>query len=218
VDDPLRIVNAVRQRLLRLGAELITGEAAALSLATPERPAVVLADGRRCEADKIVVAAGAWSALLARSVGDRALLESERGYNTTLPASTGRLRREVIFAERRFVATPLAMGLRIGGAAEFAGLVAAPNFQRSEALLTLARRYLPGLVEHGAKQWMGHRPATPDSLPVIGPSAANPRLLYAFGHGHLGLTQSATTGELIGALLDGRPARLDLTPYSIARF
>ncbi len=218
VDDPLRIVSALRQRVRSLGAEFITGNAAALSLSAPERPAAVLTDGRRCAADKLVAAAGAWSAQLAKTVGDKALLESERGYNTTLPASAKRLTREVVFAERKFVATPLAVGLRIGGAAEFAGLDAAPNYRRSDALLALARRYFPNLDERGAQQWMGQRPTTPDSLPVIGPSGANPRLLYAFGHGHLGLTQSVTSGELIGALLDGSPPRLDLAPYSIKRF
>lgn len=218
VNDPLSIVSALRQRLQSLGAELVTGEAAALSLSSPERPAVLLAGGRRFEADKMVVAAGAWSARLAQTVGDKALLESERGYNTTLPASASRLRREVIFAERKFVATPLAIGLRIGGGAEFAGLAAPANYRRSSALLQLARRFLPGLDESGARQWMGHRPATPDSLPVIGPSRANPRLLYAFGHGHLGLTQSVTTGELIGALLAGSQPAVDLAPYAINRF
>lgn len=218
VGDPLHIVNTLRQRLLARGAVLLTGEAVSLSLAQPDHPAVLLADGRRCAAERVVVAAGAWSAALAQSAGDRVLLESERGYNTTLPASAHHLRREVIFAERKFVAAPLSVGLRIGGAAEFAGLLAPPNFKRSAALLQLARRYLPGLDETGARQWMGHRPATPDSLPVIGPSGANPRLLYAFGHGHLGLTQSAATGELLGALLDGSAPRVDLAPYSISRF
>lgn len=218
VNDPKRIVDALRQRLQSQGAQLVTGEALSISLDVPDKPAALLADGRRCAGDKLVVAAGAWSERLARTVGDRALLESERGYNTTLPASATRLTREVIFAERKFVATPLTVGLRIGGAAEFAGLDAAPNYQRSDALLQLARRFLPGLDESGAQQWMGHRPATPDSLPVIGPSAKNPRLLYAFGHGHLGLTQSATTGELIGELLAGCEPAVDLSPYSITRF
>ena len=139
-------------------------------------------------------------------------------HNTTLPASATRLRREVIFAERKFVATPLAIGLRIGGAAEFAGLEAPPNYRRSDALLQLARRYLPGLDESGAQKWMGHRPATPDSLPVIGASGTSPRVFYAFGHGHLGLTQSVTTGELIGELLAGVTSSVDLAPYAITRF
>lgn len=218
VNDPKRIVDALRQRVQALGGRLVTGQALSIALDAPDKPAVLLADGRRCAGDKLVIAAGAWSERLARTVGDRALLESERGYNTTLPASATRLTREVIFAERKFVATPLAIGLRIGGAAEFAGLDAAPNYQRSDALLQLARRFLPGLDETGAQQWMGHRPATPDSLPVIGPSGRNPRLLYAFGHGHLGLTQSATTGELIGDMVAGHKPGVNLTPYAITRF
>lgn len=218
VDDPKHIVDALRQRVQSLGAAFITGDAVLISLDSTEQPAVALADGRRVSADQVVIAAGAWSARLARTVGDRALLESERGYNTTLPASATRLRREVIFAERKFVATPLAIGLRIGGAAEFAGLEAPPNYRRSDALLQLARRYLPGLDESGAQKWMGHRPATPDSLPVIGASGTSPRVFYAFGHGHLGLTQSVTTGELIGELLAGVTSSVDLAPYAITRF
>jgi D-amino-acid dehydrogenase len=218
IDDPKRVVIRLRERIQALGGEFVTGEAASISLDDRAHPAVLLSDGRRLAGDALVVAAGAWSAKLARSVGDRALLESERGYNTTLPASATRLNREVIFAERKFVATPLAIGLRIGGAAEFAGLEAPANYQRSTALLKLARRYLPDLDETGAQQWMGQRPTTPDSLPVIGPSPANPQLFYAFGHGHLGLTQSAATGELIGNLLANTKPPIDMGPYAITRF
>jgi len=220
VDDPKRIVEALRQRVQVQGAALITGEAHRLM---PHSDAgayagVQLADGRQIRGDKVLVAAGAWSARLARTVGDRALLESERGYNTTLPASRACLSREVIFAERMFVAAPLAVGLRIGGAAEFAGLDAPANYRRSDALLALARRYIANLDEHGAQQWMGQRPTTPDTLPVIGASPNHPRILYAFGHGHLGLTQSATTAALIGDLLDKRQSPIDLAPYAIGRF
>ncbi|OZI23108.1 amino acid dehydrogenase [Bordetella genomosp. 9] len=218
VDDPLNIVRALRERIRQDGGQLVTADVAALALDDPGRPAALGRDGRRHAADRVVVAAGAWSGALARSVGDRVLLESERGYNTTLPAATGMLDREVIFAERKFVATPLAIGLRIGGAAEFAGLDAAPNYRRSDALLALARRYLPGMDERDARRWMGHRPATPDSLPVIGASPVSDRVLYAFGHGHLGLTQAATTGAIVGDLLADADPRIDLRPYSISRF
>lgn len=218
VDDPLNIVRALRERIRQDGGRLVGADIAALSLADPLRPAAVDRAGRRHAGDRLLVAAGAWSGALARSAGDRVLLESERGYNTTLPAAAAMLDREVIFAERKFVATPLAVGLRIGGAAEFAGLDAPPNYRRSDALLALARRYLPGMDERGARRWMGHRPATPDSLPVIGPSPASERLLYAFGHGHLGLTQAATTGAIVGGLLTGADPGIDLRPYSISRF
>jgi D-amino-acid dehydrogenase len=128
------------------------------------------------------------------------------------------LRREVIFAERKFVATPLSCGLRIGGAAEFGGLHAEPNFKRCQALVTLATRYLPDLRTGGGTNWAGHRPATPDSLPVIGASPRHRHVFYAFGHGHLGLTQAATTGRLIANLIRGAPDTIDLSPYAIARF
>jgi D-amino-acid dehydrogenase len=218
VDDPLNIVRALRDRVRQDGGRLVTVDVAGLSLRDPSRPAAVGRDGQHYAGDRLVLSAGAWSGALARSVGDAVLLESERGYNTTLPGATGMLAREVIFAERKFVATPLAIGLRIGGAAEFAGLEAPPNYRRSEALLRLARRYLPDMDERGAQRWMGNRPATPDSLPVLGPSPASDRLLYAFGHGHLGLTQAATTGAIVGSLLDGADPGVDLAPYSISRF
>jgi D-amino-acid dehydrogenase len=218
VDNPLNIVRALRERVRQDGGRLVSADVAALALDEPLRPAALDRDGRRHAGDRLVVAAGAWAGALARSAGDRVLLESERGYNTTLPAAAGMLDREVIFAERKFVATPLAIGLRIGGAAEFAGLQAPPNYRRSDALLALARRYLPGMDERGARPWMGNRPATPDSLPVIGPSPASDRLLYAFGHGHLGLTQAATTGAIVGSLLAGADPGIDLGPYSISRF
>jgi D-amino-acid dehydrogenase len=166
----------------------------------------------------VVLAAGAWSKPLAASIGDRVLLESERGYNTTLPTPGISVTRELIFAERKFVATPLATGLRIGGAAEFGGLTSRPNFKRSETLVKLAKRYLPDFDSDQGIQWSGHRPATPDSLPVIGRSPNNRNVIHAFGHGHLGLTQAATTGRLVADLIDNKPASLDLTPYRIERF
>jgi D-amino-acid dehydrogenase len=218
LSDPTCVVDALRQTIRRDGAELIEGDAVRLLTQDRARPGVTLRSGVTLSSDYLLVAAGAWSARLAETAGDRALLESERGYNTTLPHSADRLRREVIFAEKMFVATPLAIGLRIGGAAEFAGLAAPPNFKRSDALLALARRYIPNLNEDGAGRWMGQRPTTPDSLPVIGPSPRCEMLLYAFGHGHLGVTQAATTAQLVVDLLEGQPPSLDIAPYSIARF
>lgn len=218
VADPKRIVEGLRGTLVCAGATLLEGHATALQPMPDGRVSVQLSHGQACTGDRVIVAAGAWSKQLVSSLGERVLLESERGYNTTLPQARGLLNREVIFSERKFVATPLDIGLRIGGAAEFAGLEAPPNYRRSEALLTLGKRFMPSIDDRDAVQWMGHRPTTPDSLPVIGPSTTHPAVLYAFGHGHLGLTHAATTAFLIAGLLAGRMSPIDLTPYSIARF
>ncbi|MER9158379.1 FAD-binding oxidoreductase [Mesorhizobium sp. M0778] len=217
VSDPKRVVDSLRSWLAANGATLIAAQVSHIA-PSPEGGTVTLADGSVLNASKIVVAAGAWSAELSRQLGEHALLESERGYNTTIAAPQIALNRTMIFAERKFVATPLSIGLRIGGAAEFGGLRATPNFARSKALIELAKAYLPGLDGHGGVVWSGHRPATPDTLPVISRSATHAHILYAFGHGHLGLTQGPTTGKLIGDLLFGRDPPIPLGPYSIERF
>jgi D-amino-acid dehydrogenase len=217
LSDPKDLMRGLRVWLLDQGASITTSEVVAIEKGTAAGLSVTVESGR-VAADVVVVAAGAWSGLLARRLGDRVSLESERGYNMTLPAPGIVLKHELIFAERKFVATPLASGLRIGGAAEFAGLDAPANFRRSEALLALAQLYLPGLRSEGAAAWMGQRPATPDSLPIIGRSPRRRNILYACGHGHLGLTQAATTGRLIADLVGERTPPIDMAPYSIARF
>jgi D-amino-acid dehydrogenase len=216
INDPKRLVDGLRQWLQGEGVTIRAG--AVRTVSGVGSPAVELDDGSTVSTDAVVIAAGAWSAKLAARLGDRVLLESERGYNTTIPNPGIRLSREIIFAERHFVATPLTCGLRIGGAAEFGGLDAPANFKRSEALVKLASRYLPGLQRQDGVNWAGHRPATPDSLPVIGGSPRHPNVFYAFGHGHLGLTQAATTGRLVADLVQRRPTPIDITPYAISRF
>ena len=165
-----------------------------------------------------VVACGAWSKQLAAGLGDAVPLETERGYNTTLPPGAFDVRRQLTFGGHGFVVTRLSSGIRVGGAVELGGLKLAPNFRRSEAMLKKAKSFLPGLDTAGGKQWMGFRPSMPDSLPVIGRSTGSDRVLYAFGHGHLGLTQSAATGRLVADLRAGRTPPLDLAPFRPDRF
>jgi D-amino-acid dehydrogenase len=85
-------------------------------------------------------------------------------------------------------------------------------------MLTKAARFLPGLRTEGGTRWMGFRPSLPDSLPAIGPLPGRPDVICAFGHGHLGLTQSAGTAELVADLLTGRSPPIDLTPFAPGRF
>jgi D-amino-acid dehydrogenase len=218
VSDPKRVALRLLTWVSRNSARVVQGVATRIEVADGSRCVVLMADGSSVCGDALVVATGAWSAQFCSQLDDLVSLESERGYNTTIAEPGIALGREIIFAERKFVATPLSCGLRIGGAAEFGGLTAPPNYERSKALVTSAKRYLPGLETTGGVEWMGHRPATPDSLPVISQSARSPNVYYAFGHGHLGLTQAATTGRLIAELISGLTPVIELDPYRIQRF
>ena len=217
VSDPydfaLAIANAVRQR----GGSVMHAEVVRLA---PFSAGVTLqlAGGELIEAKDVVVAGGAWSRELTARLGDPIPLETERGYNTTLPPGSFDLKRQLTFGSHGFVITPLSSGVRIGGAVELAGLKMPPNYTRADAMLKKAKRFLPDLQTSGGRQWMGFRPSLPDSLPAIGRSRASPRIVYAFGHGHLGLTQSAATGKLVAELLTGAAPSIDLTPFSPQRF
>jgi D-amino-acid dehydrogenase len=217
VSDPFDYATAVARSIADRGAHIIQGEVSAVA-PSGDGAVLRLTDGRSLSAAAVVIAAGAWSRRLVEPLGDRIPLETERGYNTTLPPGAFDVRRQLIFGGHGFVITPLSTGLRVGGAVELGGLDLPPNFARAAAMLAKAERFLPGLNPEGGRQWMGFRPSLPDSLPVIGPSRASPRIVYAFGHGHLGLTQSAGTGRLVRELICGETPSIDLTPFRASRF
>jgi glycine/D-amino acid oxidase-like deaminating enzyme len=217
VDDPKNLGKAIWAYAERQGAVFLGGNVG-LVMPSQQRILVQLRHGRTVVARRLVIAAGAWSHLLARPFGDRIPLETERGYNTTLPKTAFDVKRQLIFSGHGFVITPLETGLRIGGAVELGGLDRPPNFARSKAMLEKAGRFLPGLDPSGGREWMGYRPSLPDSLPVIGRARSMPDVFYAFGHGHLGLTQAAATARLVRDMIDGKPPAIDLGAFSAQRF
>lgn len=114
--------------------------------------------------------------------------------------------------------TPTAGGIRVGGSVEMAGFHRAPNWRRARILVEHAKFALPSLKVENTTEWMGHRPATPDTIPVLSASSRTKGLYYSTGHGHLGLTYSATTGILMADMIMGRNPPVDMTPFRIDRF
>ena len=114
--------------------------------------------------------------------------------------------------------SPIDGKIRIIGTAKLAKVSALANYQRAKRLIPLAQHLLPGLDASGGQEWMGHRPSTPDSLPVLGRSARHPNVYFAFGHNHSGLTLGGMTGRLMADLVAGRPTSVDLAPFDPARF
>lgn len=218
VRDPHALVRRLSEAFVARGGVIRQAEVGRLE---PRGAGVRLhTDAGALDADRAVVAAGAWSHRLARGLGLEVPLETERGYHLTLPERGQALRQPVGSAERRFVMTPMSCGLRVVGFTELGGLSLAPVQRRYASL----RRHAGALLandrglDHSAEEWMGFRPTLPDSLPVIDTHPACPAVHFAFGHQHLGLTQAAITAELVGALVLGEAPALDLAPYRVTRF
>ncbi|HMA15257.1 MAG: NAD(P)/FAD-dependent oxidoreductase [Bacteroidota bacterium] len=213
----LRFVKELAASFVRLGGEIRRQAVIGFEQADG-RVSAVKTEAGTLACSGVVVAAGAWSKPLAAMLGSRPLLDTERGYHLTLPQAGADLRLPVYSTERGFVCTPLENGLRLAGTVELGGLEAEPNWQRAEVLYRNAARWFPGLDRSGETRWMGFRPSMPDSLPVIGLSPHHRNAVFAFGHGHIGLSLGARTGALAADLLAGRDPGIDLSPYRIDRF
>jgi D-amino-acid dehydrogenase len=219
--NPLGLVEALLEYFLRSGGELVRARATSFRL-DGRRLTAIRSDAGDLPANAAIVCAGAWSKPLAASLGDRIPLETERGYHLMIRDPEVMPRIPTADADGKFVATPMDTGLRFAGTVELAGLKAPPDWRRARILLDQGRRMLPGLAashpEERISVWMGHRPSLPDSLPALGPSRATPDVIYAFGHGHVGMTSAPMTGKVVADLVAARPPTIDIAPFAPARF
>lgn len=217
VDDPRILCLSIADWLKVQGVEFAVGEVDRLE---PHASGcdLVLSGGQRIEADRLVIACGAWSKSLAMQLGDRIPLDTERGYNITIPEPGVKINRMIMLPGHGFVVSPLSTGLRVGGAVEFGGLDLPSNWKRVDAMVAKARLFYPELRVDGGERWMGYRPSIPDSLPVISPATRHGNIFYAFGHAHHGLTESAVTGEMIADMIEGNKLSVDPAPFAADRF
>ncbi|MBY5448047.1 FAD-binding oxidoreductase [Rhizobium leguminosarum] len=218
IRDPYRLVVKLADAAKAAGASFVSGTVRNIERRGDGTAVVLLEDGRRIEAASVVLAAGVHTRFLAEKLGEPIPLETERGYHTQIMKPGISMRYSVIWPHRAFMVTPTAGGIRIGGNVELAGLDAAPDFRRPRVLVRHAQRALPGLKIEETTEWMGHRPALPDTIPIISPSSKMPGVFYATGHGHLGLTFSATTALVIADMVTGLKPSLDMTPFRIDRY
>jgi D-amino-acid dehydrogenase len=219
--DPGAYVAALVRHAVASGAVLVQARASGFRIEAGRLRAVVT-DGGEIACDQAVIAAGAWSKVLAEAAGDRVPLETERGYHVVIRDPGVEPRYPVMPSDGKMGCAMTPQGLRLGGQVELAGLEAAPNWQRAEVLLAYARKVYPGipadLPRDRIRLWMGHRPSTPDGLPCLGPASGCRDVVHAFGHGHVGLTAGATTGRIVADLIAGRTPETDIAPYTAARF
>lgn len=217
ISDPGRMTHGMVELFLRQGGHFQKFTAERLEIKSDE--IVVHDQAAAMAADKVVIATGAWSRKLAAQIGDRVPLDTERGYHLMLPLeNSGLLERPVMSGDHSFVLSPMDEGLRLASQVEFAGLDAAPDYRRVRSLIPAAIRMLPGMDAMEQSVWMGCRPSLPDSLPVLGYATQTDRIIYSFGHQHLGMTLGPRSALITADLLAGREPQIDLRPYRADRF
>jgi D-amino-acid dehydrogenase len=219
--DPGRYVAALVSHARSQGATVIKARAIGFNIQAG-RLRAVRTDTGEILCDRAVVAAGIQSRSLALEARDRVSLESERGYHVVISDPEAAPRIPVMPSDGKMANTLTLNGLRASGQVELASVNAPPNWKRASVLLDHALRTYPQLPrqipEERISRWMGHRPSTPDGLPVIGPSRASSDIIYAFGHGHVGLAAGPATASIVADILAERPSSAPLSVYAPSRF
>jgi D-amino-acid dehydrogenase len=217
VTNPERLTKAIAARFQQDGGRMLQRKVLDLDF-DGQRVRGLITDSGPVPVETLVVCAGVHSGEIAEKLHEPVPIEAERGYHVTYSDPGLQIPMPVHVSEAKVFVTPMEMGVRIAGQAEFSGIYAEPNYQRAEVLETHMKRMFPDVRATDSTRWMGRRPSMPDSLPVIGPSRKQSNVYYAFGHGHLGLCGGAPTARLIADLVAGRKPAIDLSPFRVDRF
>ena len=212
--NPGAYVAALAETFMREGGQIRRGEVASVSA----QGAVTLKGGATMRADKVVLAAGAWSARLAAGLGLHLPMETERGYHLFLRGASQRPPNPWMVVASKAVATPMEDGVRFAGIVEFGGLDAGPSKAPQELLRKTVQRVYPDIDYDEAVDWMGHRPTLADSLPALGEIPGAPAVVCAFGGQHVGLTMGPRLGRMAAQIAAGRPGNEDISAIAPDRF
>ena len=217
VANPERLTKALAAQFQKDGGTILQRKV--LDIETgPDGARALVTDAAKMPLETLVVCGGVHSGELSARLDEPVPIEAERGYHVTYSDPALELPMPVHVSDAKVFVTPMEMGVRVAGQAEFAGIYAEPNYVRADVLETHMRRMFPQVKTTDSTRWMGRRPSMPDSLPVIGPSVRHRNVYYAFGHGHLGLCGGAPTGRIVADLLAGRTPAIDIAPYRVNRF
>lgn len=215
VREPGRLVEACEALFAGLGGRILRGSADTLS---PDGAGWRIAlPGRAVRAKQVVLAAGAASGEIAKKLGYRFAVAAERGYHRhyALHPDSPTLTRPVLDTGAGSILAPMGEDrVRVLSGVELNAREAAPDHTQIEA----ASREAAGTLRLGGPldnaPWLGSRPSTPDGLPVIGRAPRHDGLIFAFGHGHIGLSTGPITGEIVADLATGRSPAVPIAPFA----
>ena len=215
--NPHQMVKALAAEAERNGAIILRGKVTGFQTHGNAVQGILIDDELR-PVERVVIAAGAASGALSAKLGTALPVEAERGYHITIADAGVAPRLPVTHTDAKFACSPMNVGLRLAGTAEFAGIDAPPNWKRAELLIEQARRMFPGVRLDHVTRWTGNRPSLPDGLPVLGAAPKFENAFFAFGNSHFGMTAGPVMGKVIAEIVAGNKPGIDVTPFRAERF
>ncbi len=217
ISDPGQYVAKLAEHFISLGGRIITAEVHDLQKNTEGKVFGISTDKGTFACDFAVITAGIWSKELTVRLGLKIPLEAERGYHVIFEKPSVVPRNPLLMVDGKFGVNAMDMGLRCAGTVELGDHKSGPSAAPIKLIRKHAGRAFPNLTFSGTQEWMGFRPSTPDSLPVIGELDGS-GIFVGFGHQHVGLTAGPKTGYLLSRMVAGQNPNMDLTAFDPARF
>ncbi|MFM9371924.1 NAD(P)/FAD-dependent oxidoreductase [Streptomyces sp. Da 82-17] len=211
--DPASLVKGLEERCRELGVRFIRSSRVTEVRSSGSVVTSVLAGCQEIQGDLFVLAAGAHTGRLSRLAGCRLPIQPGKGYGFDDRSGSVKLRHSVYLGEAKVAVTPLSDRLRFAGTMEFGSSDATIDPHRVRGIARSAHEFLPGLrPTEQPRAWAGHRPMTPDGLPVIGALPGKDNVLVASGHAMLGVTLAPVTADIISATVEGGRRAAELAP------
>jgi D-amino-acid dehydrogenase len=217
--EPASFLESLASLARRAGAEIQTHTRVMSFQTSGDHITGVFTQDSFLPASKVILAAGSFSPQLARELDICLPVQPARGYSFTIPCRDERFTRPIMFSESKALLTPMGTNLRLGGVLELTRIDSRPDARRANALINSLQQYLSLEISFaGTDPWSGYRPCSPDGFPIVGWSDRWQNLLYATGHGMLGLTLGPLTGRAIADLIMNAQPCCDLTRMLPSRF
>ena len=216
VSDPGEYIKALAAHFVEQGGEILQQELAGFDIQNGSCLGIKT-NKTTMVADEYIVATGAWSSHWQDTLGVTIPLEAERGYHIEFVNPSITLRTPVMVAAGKFVINSMNGRLRCAGVVEFGGLKAPAAQAPNELLKKQMKALFPDLTYDSINEWLGHRPATTDSLPIIGASPNASNVYLGYGHHHIGLTGGPKAGRWLSQLITGQHISDDLSLYAADR-
>ncbi len=219
--DAFLFTQALAKKAEELGAVFrFDTPVAALEADNATLSAVRLENGERLTCDAAVVALGSFSGKLTRGVGFGLPIYPAKGYSITVSTAghDGAPTVSLIDDENKMVFSRFGERLRAAGTAELNGWSDAIDQRRADVILNKTRALFPDASDYAEPNfWAGLRPSTPDSAPILGKTPVK-GLWLDTGHGTLGWTMAAGSGDVIADAVLGLPTAIDMDGLGMDRF
>lgn len=217
ISDPGVYISELFKSFVNKGGKFLKAEVKDILFDNFRNPIYLNTNNGDIPCNRIVLTAGVWSAGLAKKLGVKIPLTSERGYHVEYHSPNIEFKAPVVISDSKFIIHSMQGRLRCAGLVEFGGIFQPESSHPFKLIEKKIETLFPQLKYERKTYWMGHRPSTTDSLPVIDISPNYNNVWLGYGHQHIGLSAGPKTGKILSEIILSKNTNRDLSRFSASR-